>query len=110
VDAVLVGTMLGIAFAAVDLSVLSTMDWDSGVERLHVLTTTVLVRFTTGFVLGALQIGVPGWLYGIVLGGVLSLPLLRVDRAPRRALAMGLTGGLWVGVLGAALRQGVVLT
>ena len=109
VDPALLGTVLGIAFAAVDLTVLASIDDWPATERLRVLTATALVRFATGFLLGAVELGIAGWLSGLIVGGALSLPLARIDRSPRRVLAMGLAGGLWVGVLGAALRQGIVL-
>lgn len=80
-------------------------EWRTAVERAQALTATALARFATGFLVGLLDVGVPGWLLGIAIGVALSLPLIRFDRAPGRVLAIGLTGGLWVGVMASALRM-----
>jgi len=107
VNPVIAGIMLGVAFAALDLAWLWPMEeWRSGVERLQALSATVLVRFTTGFLAGAIDVGLSGWVFGVLIGGVLSLLLIRFDRAPVRVLAIGLSGGLWVGVMASVLREG----
>lgn len=92
-DPLLAGVVMGAAFAVLDLAVLwPDVGWPGRRARAEALAATGVVRFAAGF----------------LLGGVLSLPLTAVDRAPRRVLAMGLAGGLWVGVVGEALRHGIV--
>ena len=106
-NAVVAGTVLGLAFAALDLAWLWPMDeWRTGVERVGALTATALARFASGFLVGVLDVGIPGWLLGVAIGVVLSLPLMHFDCAPRRVLAIGFTGGLWIGVLASVLRMG----
>jgi hypothetical protein len=100
VDPLLVAVAAGLTFAAMDLGVLwpAEDEWPTRTARLRALAGTASVRFATGFLIVVIDVGVPRWVSGLLLAAVLSLALTRFDPAPRRVMALGLAGALFVGV------------
>ena len=54
-------------------------------------------RFAIGFVVGAVNLSWPGWIVGLVVGLLLSLPDAIITKAYVPILAMGAIGGTVIG-------------
>ena len=58
-----------------------------------------LNRFSVGFVIGAAQLPIPGWASGLLFGLLLSLPDAIITKAYIPIIALGLIGGLIIGIV-----------
>ena len=56
-------------------------------------------RFAIGFVIGVTRLPVPGWLRGIIIGVLVSIPDAIVTKAWIPILATGIVGGAIIGAL-----------
>jgi hypothetical protein len=56
-------------------------------------------RFSIGFVLGAINLSLPGWTQGLVIGLLLSLADAIITKAYAPILAIGALGRLIIGVI-----------
>ena len=56
-------------------------------------------RFAIGFIIGVTRMPVPGWLRGIIIGVLISIPDAIVTKAYIPILATGIVGGAIIGAL-----------
>ena len=92
------GLICGLVFGGLDsammlLSVFPTSE--------HALLGAFIARFGLGFVICNVRLPWPGWIVGLLLGILLSLPNAIITKAMVPILVSGAIGGLIIGVVAA---------
>ena len=89
-----VGLLCGLIFGAVDVALMLPMSFP---DKRTALLAAFASRFGIGFVIPLIQLPWPGWLVGLVIGLLLSLPDAIVTKAYAPILLSGAVGGLIIG-------------
>ena len=93
---VLFGIIAGVIFGAADVALMIPMKHpDKGTAMLGAFAS----RFAIGFVIGVTRMPVPGWLRGIIIGVLISIPDAIVTKAYIPIMATGIIGGAIIGAL-----------
>ena len=93
---VLFGIIAGLIFGAVDVALMIPMAHpNKGVAMLGAFFS----RFAIGFLIGVTRMPVPGWLRGIIVGLLISIPDAIITKAYAPILAVGVIGGAIIGAL-----------
>ena len=88
------GLICGLIFGAVDVALMLPMSFP---DKRTALLAAFASRFGIGFVIALVQLPWPGWLIGLVIGLLLSLPDAVVTKAYAPILLSGAIGGLIIG-------------
>ena len=92
---VAVGLIAGLIFGAVDVALMLPMSFP---DKRTALVAAFLSRFGIGLVIPLVNLPTwPGWLVGVTLGVLLSLPDAVVTKAYAPILISGAIGGLIIG-------------
>ena len=86
----------GVVFGVVVVATMIPMEFP---DKRAALIGAFLNRFGVGFVIGAAQLPLPGWASGLVFGLLLSLPDAIITKAYIPIIALGLIGGLIIGIV-----------
>src|SRR5947208_14210962 len=86
-----VGLICGLIFGAVDVALMWPMSFP---DKRTALLAAFASRFGIGFVIPLIHLPWPGWLIGLVIGVLLSLPDAIVTKAYAPILLSGAIGGL----------------
>jgi hypothetical protein len=90
-----VGLLCGLIFGAVDVALMLPMSFP---DKRTALLAAFLSRFGIGFVIPLINLPAwPGWLIGVVIGVLLSLPDAVVTKTYGPILLSGAVGGLIIG-------------
>jgi uncharacterized membrane protein YjjP (DUF1212 family) len=89
-----VSVLCGLIFGAVDVALMLPMSFQ---DKRTALLAAFASRFGIGFVIPLVQLPWPGWLIGLIIGLLLSLPDAIVTKAYAPILLSGAVGGLIVG-------------
>ena len=90
------GLLCGLIFGTVDLALMLPMSFP---DKRTALLAAFASRFGIGFVIPLIQLPWPGWLIGLSIGLLLSLPDAIVTKAYAPILLSGALGGLIIGGL-----------
>ncbi len=93
---VLLGAVCGVVFGGL---VVATMIPLSFPDKTAALLGAFTNRFAVGFVIGATDLELPGWLRGLLFGFLLSLPDAIITKAWIPIMTLGMIGGLIIGVI-----------
>jgi hypothetical protein len=93
---ILLGTVCGIVFGLVDAAAMLPMEFPNKTDA---LAGAFLCRFGIGFVIGASRLALPGWLAGLLIGLLLSLPDAIITHAYAPILISGTVGGAIIGFI-----------
>jgi hypothetical protein len=88
------GILCGLIFGAVDAAMMLPMSFP---DKRAAILGAFLARFALGFVICNIRLPWPGWLTGLFLGILLSLPDAIITKAMVPILASGAVGGLIIG-------------
>jgi uncharacterized membrane protein YjjP (DUF1212 family) len=94
VSRLVLGLVCGLVFGAVDVALMLPMSFP---DKRTALLAAFFSRFGIGFVIPLVQLPWPGWLTGIVLGVLLSIPDAVITKAYLPILMSGALGGLIIG-------------
>src|SRR3954470_7804424 len=94
VSRLVLGLVCGFIFGAVDIALMLPMSFP---DKRTALLAAFASRFGIGFVIPLVQLPWPGWLIGLVIGLLLSLPDAIVTKAYAPILLSGAIGGLIIG-------------
>lgn len=86
------GTVLGIA----SIIPMLFMDFE---DKRKAIIASFINRFSIGFIIFNIDLPLDGWLKGLLIGGILSLPDALITKAFIPIMTMGLIGGLICGLL-----------
>jgi hypothetical protein len=88
------GVICGLIFGGVDVALMIPMSFP---DKRAALLGAFIARFALGFVICNIRLPWPGWLVGLVIGILLSLPDAIITKATVPILASGAVGGLIIG-------------
>ena len=90
----LLGSICGVLFGVVVVLMMLPMEFP---DKRAALIGAFLNRFGVGFVIGAANLPIPGWLSGLVFGLLLSLPDAIITKAYAPIIILGAIGGAIIG-------------
>ena len=93
---ILFGIIAGLIFGAADVALMIPMKHP---DKATAMLGAFASRFAIGFVIGVTRMPVPGWLRGIIIGVLISIPDAIVTKAYIPILATGIIGGAIIGAL-----------
>ncbi len=88
------GVIAGLIFGAVSVIPMFFMKF---ADKTTAMTASFISRFAIGFIIINIQLPVPGWVKGALVGVVLSLPDALVTKQYAPILGLGLIGGIICG-------------
>ena len=91
-----VGLLCGLIFGALDVALMLPMSFP---DKRTALLAAFCSRFAIGFVIPLVQLPWPGWLIGLAVGLLISLPDAIVTKAYGPILLSGAVGGIIIGGL-----------
>ena len=89
------GILAGIIFGIVSIIPMMFMAFE---DKTRAMTASFISRFAIGFIIFNLNIPIPGWAKGALVGVVLSLPDALVTKQYPPILGLGLIGGIICGL------------
>jgi hypothetical protein len=96
VDPILLGVIAGVVFALLEVVLVLLGQWPGAREEFSVLVASAVNRFATGLFIPNVDLGMPLWVTGIVIGIVLALPIAAVGRRTVGPLGLGAVGGITI--------------
>ena len=93
---VLLGLLCGMGFGVVDVLLMLPLQFE---DRTAAMTGAFFNRFAIGFVIGATNLPVAGWVSGLLFGLLLSLPEAIITRAWVPIMSIGAVGGVIIGFI-----------
>lgn len=93
---IVIATACGTCFGVVAVLIMLPMSFP---DKRTALAAAFADRFAIGFVIGVSELEWPGWLAGIFLGLLLSLPSAILTKAWAPILGLGALGGLIIGTI-----------
>jgi hypothetical protein len=90
------GLVCGVAFGLLDAALMLPMSFP---DKRVALTAAFLDRFAIGFLICVVDLPLPGWVSGLIVASLISLPSAVVTKAYAPILATGAIGGVIVGIL-----------
>jgi hypothetical protein len=93
---VLLGVVCGLVFGGLAAGMMIPMKFD---DKRAALTAAFINRFAIGFAIGASSLPVPAWLVGLTFGLLLSLPDAIITKAWVPVVALGVVGGVIIGLV-----------
>lgn len=92
------GLICGLVFGGLDSAMMLPLSFP---DKRAALLGAFIARFGLGFVICNVKLPWPGWIVGLLLGILLSLPDAIITKAMVPILVSGAIGGLIIGVIAA---------
>jgi len=90
------GLIAGTIFGIVSIIPMFFMTFE---DKARAITASFISRFAIGFIIFNLELPIPNWLKGGLVGLVLSLPDAIITKQYAPILGLGLIGGIVCGIL-----------
>lgn len=90
------GLIAGSLFGVVSIIPMFFMSFE---DKTRAMTASFISRFAIGFIIFNMELPIPNWLKGGLVGLVLSLPDAIISRRHAPVLGLGLIGGIVCGLL-----------
>src|ERR1700749_4697354 len=90
------GVIAGLIFGIISIIPMFFMKFEN---KTNAMTASFISRFAIGFIIFNLELPIPGWAKGALVGLVLSLPDALVTKQYAPIIGLGLIGGLICGFL-----------
>jgi hypothetical protein len=94
VPRIFLGVLCGVIFGAVDVALMIPISFP---DKQAAMLGAFIARFALGFVICNVRLPWPGWVVGLFLGVLLSLPDAIITKAMVPILASGAVGGIVIG-------------
>ncbi|WP_448701321.1 hypothetical protein ACFGVR_04050 [Mucilaginibacter sp. AW1-3] len=88
------GVIAGLIFGVVSIIPMFFIKFEN---KTNAITASFISRFAIGFIIFNIELPIPGWAKGALVGVVLSLPDALVTKQYAPILGLGLIGGLICG-------------
>jgi fructose-specific phosphotransferase system IIC component len=88
------GVIAGVIFAIVTVAIMLPMKFD---DKRAALIASFVSRFSIGFLIAIVVLPLPGWLLGLLVGFVLSVPQAIITRSYGPIIGNGVIGGAIIG-------------
>jgi len=89
------GIIAGLIFGVVSIVPMFAMKFEN---KATAMTASFISRFAIGFIIFNMELPIPNWLKGGLVGVVLSLPDALVTKQYAPILSLGLIGGIVCGI------------
>lgn len=90
------GIIAGLVFGILDVLVMIPLPLP---DKTIAMVASFINRFTIGFFIANLNLPVSGWVKGIIVGILLSLPDAIITKTYAPILGIGIIGGLVIGLI-----------
>jgi hypothetical protein len=90
----MLGVVCGVVYGALSAASMLPLSFP---DKQAALTGAFINRFAIGFLIGASQLPWPGWLAGLAIGLLLSVPDAIITKAYAPIIGMGAVGGTLIG-------------
>jgi len=90
------GVLCGLIFGALAAAFMIPMQFT---DKRAAITGAFINRFSIGFVIGAIQLPLPGWASGLCIGVLLSLADALITKAYAPIVGLGAIAGLIIGLI-----------
>jgi hypothetical protein len=94
VNRVIFGMVAGLVFGVVDVLLMIPLDLP---DKKTAMLGAFLNRFAIGFLIPMIDVGVPGWVRGMAVALLISLPDAVITKAYAPIIIVGLVGGAIIG-------------
>lgn len=91
---IILGSICGIIFGAISVATMIPLRFE---DKRAAMLGAFANRFAIGFVIGAAQLPLPGWISGLIFSLLLSLPDAIITKAYAPILGLGGLGGAIIG-------------
>jgi hypothetical protein len=88
------GIVCGLLFGAIDTALMIPLSFP---DKRAAMLGAFIARFALGFVICNINLPWPGWVIGLILGILLSLPDAIITKAAIPIIASGAIGGVIIG-------------
>jgi hypothetical protein len=93
---VILGIICGLGFGLLDILLMLPMSFP---DKRVAITGAFFDRFAIGFLICVVDLPLPGWLAGLLVALLVSLPSAVVTKAYAPILGMGAVGGIIIGIV-----------
>ena len=90
------GIVCGLAFGLIDVLLMIPMAFP---DKRVAMTGAFLDRFAIGFLICVVDLPIPGWLTGLLVALLISLPSAVITKAYAPILGLGAVGGIIIGFI-----------
>ena|SRR5579862_8031381 len=90
------GIICGLAFGLLDIALMMPMSFP---DKRAALTGAFLDRFAIGFLICVVELPLPGWATGLIVGLLVSLPSAVITKAYAPIIGLGAIGGIIIGII-----------
>ena len=94
-DRILLGTILGLVFGIIDIIPMYFMEGFD--DKRTAMLAAFIERFSIGLMIGAAQFPLPGWLQGLIISVLISIPSALITKAYVPIFSTAVIGGLLIG-------------
>lgn len=93
---VILGIICGLGFGLLDILLMLPMSFP---DKRVAITGAFFDRFAIGFLICVVDLPLPGWLAGLLVALLVSLPSAVITKAYAPILGMGAVGGIIIGIV-----------
>lgn len=90
------GVVCGLVFGLIDVLLMIPMTFP---DKRVAMTGAFLDRFAIGFLICVVDLPIPGWLTGLLVALLVSLPSAVITKAYAPILGFGAVGGIIIGII-----------
>ena len=95
-DNITKGVIAGLAFGIASIVPMFFMEFE---DKKKAIVASFINRFAIGFIIFNIDLPMVGWLKGLVIGSVLSLPDALITKAFKPIMGLRIIGGIICGLL-----------
>lgn len=95
-DKIIQGIIAGLAFGILDVLIMIPMPLP---DKSTAMLGSFFNRFAIGFFIATVNLPVPGWIKGLLIGLLLSLPDAIITKAYAPIIGIGIIGGIVIGFI-----------
>jgi hypothetical protein len=96
VNRIILGIISGLVFGLLAIALMMPMSFP---DKRAALTGAFLDRFAIGFLICVVDLQIPGWATGLIVGLLISLPSAVVTKAYAPIIGLGAIGGIVIGIM-----------
>jgi len=96
---ILLGVICGLVFGIVDVLIMIPLKYENNRRKMEAMSSAFIERFMLGFLIPLVDLGIPRFATGLILGFTLSLPSAIITRVYAPIIGTGAAGGLIIGLI-----------
>lgn len=93
------GLLCGLIYGVIDVLIMIPVEYEDTRKRTEAMSAAFIERFMIGFLIPTVHLGISPAITGVLLGFFLSLPSAIITRAYAPIIAIGIIGGLIIGIV-----------